>query len=85
VNLYPRKKKAEEQRSKDHMAITLEQLKPLFNSPLKQAAAKLGICTTAFKSVCRKFGLRCWPYKLLKQAGSNNECIAMMLRDGKDP
>mmetsp|Transcript_24950 Transcript_24950/g.49930 ORF Transcript_24950/g.49930 Transcript_24950/m.49930 type:complete len:175 (-) Transcript_24950:47-571(-) len=85
VNFYPRKKKTEEHGSKESMAISLEQLKPLFKYPLKQAAAKLGICTTAFKSVCRKFGLQRWPYKLLKQAGSNNECIAMMLRDGKDP
>ena len=67
VNLFPRKKKTEEFRAKDHMIISLENLTPLFHLSLKQAAAKLGICTTALKSVCRKFGLKRWPYQLLKQ------------------
>eukprot|EP00961_Rhodomonas_salina_P139633 1879141-Rhodomonas_salina.1 len=62
VNLFPRKKKTEEHRSRDHMIISLENLKPLFQLPLKQAASNLGICTTALKSVCRKFGLKRWPY-----------------------
>ena len=72
VNLFPRRKKSENHSSHDHMILSFEQLKPLFSLPLKQAAAKLGICTTAFKSVCRKLGLNRWPSKLLKQASSNH-------------
>jgi hypothetical protein len=81
VSVFPRKKKTEEYRAKDQMIISLKNLEPLFNVPLKEAATKLGISTTALKSVCRKFGLKRWPYMLLKQVGSNDECLALMLQN----
>mmetsp|Transcript_61374 Transcript_61374/g.151049 ORF Transcript_61374/g.151049 Transcript_61374/m.151049 type:complete len:306 (-) Transcript_61374:351-1268(-) len=62
--VYPRRKAGEnplDQRTP--VIITLELLQEHFGTPLHVAAAKLGICATALKRVCRKVGIPKWPFR----------------------
>jgi len=43
--------------------LTKEMLKPFFGTPLRNAAILMGLCPTALKSVCRKLGIKRWPYQ----------------------
>jgi len=43
--------------------ITYEELAQHFHLPSNEACREIGLGLTAFKSVCRKFGLAMWPYK----------------------
>jgi len=67
LNLFQTSTK-DDQRAGDHNSVTLEEIKQLFHKPLRKAAAKLGMSKTAFKEVCRRVGLRRWPYRMLMQA-----------------
>mmetsp|Transcript_41679 Transcript_41679/g.131396 ORF Transcript_41679/g.131396 Transcript_41679/m.131396 type:complete len:337 (+) Transcript_41679:854-1864(+) len=46
--------------------LSTELLRQHFDMPLNDAARKLGICATAIKKVCRKMGIRQWPFQRLK-------------------
>uniref|UniRef100_A0A6U6DVB2 RWP-RK domain-containing protein n=1 Tax=Guillardia theta TaxID=55529 RepID=A0A6U6DVB2_GUITH len=46
--------------------LSTDLLRQHFNMPLNEAARKLGICATAIKKVCRKMGIRQWPFQRLK-------------------
>ena len=44
------------------MALNLEAVQAKFNLPQQEAASALGISVTSLKQVCRKLGVRRWPY-----------------------
>lgn len=48
------------------VVICAETLKSYFHLPLYKAADELGLCVTALKTVCRKVGIRGWPFRKLK-------------------
>jgi hypothetical protein len=49
---------------KETLTIEYKTLEVLFLMRLDKAAIVLGIGTTALKNVCRKLGIRVWPYRL---------------------
>jgi len=62
--IFPRRKAGEDVRTNaTPIHITREVLTSFFGQPLKVAAKELGICITAMKTVCRKFGIERWPYR----------------------
>ncbi|KAJ1475405.1 RWP-RK domain-containing protein [Baffinella frigidus] len=64
--VFARRKPArgEEVRCTDEtLLLDLQSISPLFHLPLGQAAEKLGLCRTALKNVCRKCGIRRWPFR----------------------
>ncbi|KAJ1492060.1 RWP-RK domain-containing protein [Baffinella frigidus] len=48
------------------IAITERELRQHFHLPLHTAAQKFGICTTAFKKLCRRFKIAKWPHRQLR-------------------
>eukprot|EP00293_Proteomonas_sulcata_P016982 CAMPEP_0184302320 /NCGR_PEP_ID=MMETSP1049-20130417/12318_1 /TAXON_ID=77928 /ORGANISM="Proteomonas sulcata, Strain CCMP704" /LENGTH=340 /DNA_ID=CAMNT_0026613583 /DNA_START=345 /DNA_END=1367 /DNA_ORIENTATION=- len=48
--------------------ISLADLARHFNMPQHRACEALGICTTSMKKLCKKFGLKRWPYSSLSSA-----------------
>ena len=46
--------------------ICERELRQHFHLPLHTAAQKFGICTTAFKKLCRRFGIAKWPHRQLR-------------------
>lgn len=46
--------------------ISGKELRQHFHLPLHTAAQKFGICTTAFKKLCRRFGIAKWPHRQLR-------------------
>jgi len=48
--------------------LTLADLSKHFNVPQHRACEKLGICSTTMKRLCRKFGVKRWPYSSLSCA-----------------
>jgi len=46
--------------------ICEQELRQHFHLPLHTAAQKFGICTTAFKKLCRRFGIAKWPHRQLR-------------------
>lgn len=43
--------------------ITFAMLQPHFERPLQEAALRFGVCTTLLKKVCRKNGIKNWPFR----------------------
>jgi len=46
--------------------VTAKELRDHFHLPLHTVAKKFGMCTTAFKKLCRRFGLAKWPHRQLR-------------------
>eukprot|EP00871_Galdieria_phlegrea_P003740 jgi/Galph1/4367/GphlegSOOS_G2974.1 len=46
--------------------ITKDDLKNFFQLPRDEVARELGICVTLLKKICRKNGIKQWPYRRLK-------------------
>eukprot|EP00960_Hanusia_phi_P071432 767554-Hanusia_phi.AAC.3 len=65
ITLFPRRKAGQAQPGGGHgpVILSLELLEQFYNMPLHLAAKRLGICQTAIKKVCRKLGIKKWPYK----------------------
>lgn len=49
------------------VVLTEDKLRECFDLPLHVASKKMGICITAIKKVCRKFGIHKWPYRDMKE------------------
>jgi hypothetical protein len=45
------------------VALTKSLLEQMFDRSLADASHQLGICQTAIKKACRKFGIQKWPYR----------------------
>ena len=48
------------------MAMTQKDLQRQFHLPLHTVAKRFGICTTALKKLCRRFGIAKWPHRQLR-------------------
>jgi len=46
--------------------VTYKQLQEHFHLPLAEVAKKFGMCTTAFKKLCRRHGIMSWPHRALR-------------------
>ncbi|KFK25847.1 hypothetical protein AALP_AA8G169800 [Arabis alpina] len=46
--------------------LTLDDLKKYFHLPIEKAAQTMEVCPTVLKKVCRRGGLRRWPYRKIK-------------------
>jgi len=46
--------------------VTEAVLRGHLHLPLQQVANKFGMCTTAFKKLCRRFGIAKWPHRQLR-------------------
>lgn len=44
----------------------MEELSDYFHLPEKQVAAKMGMCLTSLKKICRSHGITRWPFRKLK-------------------
>jgi len=55
------------------VVLNLETLEQFFCYPLHLAAKKLGICQTAIKKVCRRLGIKKWPYKEMRLPSNAEE------------
>lgn len=61
----PRRKKDQKTKRGDTkgVVVTIEVLETVFHMPLHKACKALGVCATAMKRVCRKLGVKKWPYR----------------------
>jgi hypothetical protein len=48
------------------ISVTPDSLRACFGKPLHEAARTLGICATAVKRICRKMGIKEWPFQRIK-------------------
>ena len=48
------------------IAVTHKELRVNFHLPLHTVAKKFGMCTTAFKKLCRRYGIAKWPHRQLR-------------------
>lgn len=55
----------EKGRGHEPILITMEVMMGLFHLPLVQASKHLGLSPTAIKSVCRRLGIKKWPFRAL--------------------
>lgn len=92
ITIYPRTAKAGVgEGPKNPVRISRDLLAYCFGMPLHAAADHLGICITALKKVCRKFGIQKWPYRgaMLQIAKSDGSCgsaceVAPFVRGGEN-
>mmetsp|Transcript_13756 Transcript_13756/g.27196 ORF Transcript_13756/g.27196 Transcript_13756/m.27196 type:complete len:219 (-) Transcript_13756:226-882(-) len=68
VTLFPRRKAGQSRPGggRGPVVLNLETLEQFYCYPLHLAAKKLGICQTAIKKVCRRLGIKKWPYKEMR-------------------
>mmetsp|Transcript_15659 Transcript_15659/g.24329 ORF Transcript_15659/g.24329 Transcript_15659/m.24329 type:complete len:247 (+) Transcript_15659:214-954(+) len=75
VTLFPRRKAGQTRPGggRGPVVLTLELLQQFYGMPLHVAAKQLGICQTAIKKVCRKLGIKKWPYKEMRLPGTKDD------------
>ena len=61
--IFPRRKAWQDSRRSSQVVVTAEILEKHFDMPLHDAATKLGLCATAIKKACRRFGIPRWPFR----------------------
>ena len=81
VRVYPRRMDRKSVRStnipQSPIVLTRKMLEPFFGRPLSEAAEHVGLSITALKSVCRKLGIRRWPYQQSKSRRKAGAADAM--------
>jgi len=50
-----------------HISVTYEKLARLFHLPLKHAAREIGLSQTTFKTACRRFNIKSWPFRTVRR------------------
>ena len=77
VTLFPRRKAGQTRPGggRGPVVLTLELLQQFYGMPLHVAAKQLGICQTAIKKVCRKLGIKKWPYKEMRLPGTKDDSV----------
>ena len=74
VRMFPRRKRDGKEtdtmpcRGRPAMTLNLEAVQAKFGLPQQEAARALGISVTSLKQVCRKLGVRRWPYHRVVKA-----------------
>lgn len=66
------------------MKINKEDIEKVFHLPLLDAARELGMSGTLLKKICRKIGIRRWPYRTLKKMASQSGEHITIVRDHFD-
>ena len=63
-----------------------EILKNYYHKPLLQAATEIGICSTAFKKICRKCGIKKWPFRSItsKKVQKEHNQLSLDLYDNRE-
>lgn len=86
ARVFMRKKQGENQRSSAKPVLfTLDLLRPLFHLSLQAAAVRVHLCPTALKSVCRKLGLKGWPFKQYRDTiGKSSSQLPPSLRSATE-
>jgi hypothetical protein len=83
ARIYARRKAGESRRSTDKaIVLTKSDLAPFFGTPLRNAAYHLSLCPTALKKVCRKLGIRRWPYQ---QQSRRSACEGFAAEGSAEP
>eukprot|EP00288_Rhodomonas_lens_P003296 CAMPEP_0177721434 /NCGR_PEP_ID=MMETSP0484_2-20121128/17143_1 /TAXON_ID=354590 /ORGANISM="Rhodomonas lens, Strain RHODO" /LENGTH=238 /DNA_ID=CAMNT_0019233735 /DNA_START=67 /DNA_END=780 /DNA_ORIENTATION=+ len=65
---------------KPNHVISERELREHFGIPLNEVAAKFGICITALKKLCRRYGVRKWPHRRLLAVERRLQVIADELK-----
>eukprot|EP00741_Cyanophora_paradoxa_P008380 tig00001304_g8107.t1 len=61
-----------ERKHPNQKEIPLSRLQEHFALSIQAAAGKLGVCVTTLKKICRSYGIKRWPGRKLRKAGSAN-------------
>lgn len=64
--------------------LLIEDLKPHFEQPLRQAARELNVSINYLKRACRKAGIKRWPYKKLRGVRTALAGLLQQAKSGKD-
>ncbi|TDH71752.1 hypothetical protein CCR75_001094 [Bremia lactucae] len=62
-------------------SITLDMLRPHFEKPLTEVAARFGVCMTLMKKICRKNGVPRWPHRQIRGLRKSIWSIQKALRN----
>jgi len=65
--------------------ISERELREHFGIPLNEVATKFGICTSALKRLCRKYGVMRWPHRRLQTIEKRMQVIEDELRTTVGP
>jgi hypothetical protein len=60
--------------------FSIAQLRPHFPYPLKEAAVRLGTCEAVLKRICRRKGLKRWPFRQVEAIRSRIEYNCKLMR-----
>ncbi|KAL6000678.1 hypothetical protein ACLOJK_006404 [Asimina triloba] len=61
--------------------LKLKDLVGHFHLPIQAAAKKLSVCSTVLKKICRRNGLRRWPYRKVKSLDRRIRELQKSVRD----
>ncbi|XP_022143764.1 protein RKD1-like [Momordica charantia] len=60
--------------------MTVNDLKDYLHLPISEAAKKMNLCLTVVKKICRRSGLRRWPYRKVKSYQRKMGALGTRLR-----
>uniref|UniRef100_A0A9I9DDV7 RWP-RK domain-containing protein n=1 Tax=Cucumis melo TaxID=3656 RepID=A0A9I9DDV7_CUCME len=60
--------------------MTVNDLKEYLHLPISEAAKKMNLCLTVVKKICRRSGLRRWPYRKVKSYQRKMGALGTRLR-----
>lgn len=67
--------------------VTLRDLERYFEYPIEEVSKMMGVSTTIIKRLCRKYGIKRWPYRQVSEAVPffcSPEVVSCVVRGGRD-
>ena len=61
--------------------ISIEDLRPYFNTPIMEVAEELNICITLMKKICRRNGIDRWPHRRIRSLMNRIDSVEIMIKE----
>lgn len=59
--------------------VTLRDLERYFEYPIEEVSKMMGVSTTIIKRLCRKYGIKRWPYRQVRHRACVSACVGLRI------
>ncbi|CAM9132423.1 unnamed protein product, partial [Discosporangium mesarthrocarpum] len=65
--------------------VTLGDLERYFEYPIEEVSRMMGVSTTIIKRLCRKYGIKRWPYRQIRSVNKSIKYLELLARPAEGP
>ncbi|CAM9230162.1 unnamed protein product, partial [Choristocarpus tenellus] len=65
--------------------VTLRDLERYFEYPIEEVSRMMGVSTTIIKRLCRKYGIKRWPYRQIRSVNKSIKYVELLARTAQSP